>query len=110
MLELNINVNNLINTYDKSFFHLYENNTCEPLNVYYFSDSEHQWKYGDPLSILEKPIKKIQLLIHPYSWSEQGLDNSDNFSELIKLKQRAMRQAMHDECHHFPNELLNDIQ
>lgn len=106
LLKLNINIKNLINAYDKQFFHLYENNMPEPLNVYYFSDSQHRWKYGDPLSILEKPNKKIQLLIHPYSWSEQGLDNFNNFNALIKSKQSAMRQAMHDECRHFPNELL----
>lgn len=107
VLQLNIHIDRLINTYDKKFFHFCENdNMPESLNVYYFSDSEHKWKYGDPLSILEKPIKKIQLLTHPYSWSKQGLNNIDNFNELIALKQKAMLKAMNNECRHFPNELL----
>ena len=106
LLASNITIDGLINVYDKQFFQYYEDTPLEPLNVYYFSDSEHRWKYGNPLSILEKPVKKIQLLIHPYSWSEKGLDNFNNIKEIVRLKNIAMLQAMHDECHNFPTELL----
>ena len=51
-------------------------------------------------------MKKIQLLIHPYSWSEKGLDNFNNVKEIVRLKNISMLQAMHDECHNFPTELL----
>ena len=108
MLESNIKIDGLINTYDKRFFHFYKNQPPERLSIHYFSDSEHQWKYGNPLSILEKPINKMQLLIHPYSWSKQGLDNVNNFKNLIKFKQAMMLDAMHDECRHFPIELLTN--
>ena len=106
ILAANIKIEGLINTYDPLFFHYYDKNPPKELKIYYFSDSEHRWKYGDPLSILEKPIPKIQLLIHPYSWSVSGLDNLNNFQEIIKLKQTMLLQAMSEECHHFPNELL----
>ena len=108
MLELNIKIDGLINAYDKRYFHFYKNKPSELLNVYYFSDSEHRWKYGNPMSILEQPVKKIQLLVHPYSWSKQGLDNLNNFNELIKIKYATMLQSMHDECRNFPDELLNE--
>ena len=106
LLASSITIDGLINVYDKQFFHYCKNTPSESLNVYYFSDSEHRWKYGNPLSILEKPVKKIQLLIHPYSWSEKGLDNFNNVKEIVRLKNIAMLQAMHDECHNFPTELL----
>ena len=106
VLKLNIKIDGLINTYDKQYFHFYKNKSPELLTVHYFSDSEHRWKYGNPISILDEPVKKIQLLIHPYSWSKQGLDNVNNFKELISLKQVMMLQSMHDECRNFPNELL----
>lgn len=105
-LESAIKIDGLINTYDKLFFYFYKNKPPCSLAAYYFSDSEHRWKYGHPLSILEKPVKKIQLLIHPYSWSKQGLDNFNNFKELIALKYSMMLQGMHEECRNFPIELL----
>lgn len=105
-LESNIRIDGLINAYDTLFFHFYKNKQRDSVSVHYFSDSEHQWKYGDPLSVLKKPIKKIQLLIHPYSWSKQGLDNLNNFKALLTLKHSQMLQAMHEECRNFPKELL----
>ena len=105
VLALNLKIKGLINTYDQQFFHFYHDKPPKALKVYYFSDSEHQWKYGDPLSILKMPIKKIQLLTHPYSWSHQGMDNLTNFKSLIHLKEAAMRQSMQAECHNFPSEL-----
>ncbi|MDP3560006.1 MAG: hypothetical protein Q8R79_06650 [Legionellaceae bacterium] len=104
LLGLHLKIDGLINAYDKLFFHL-DNTTADNGHIHYFSDSQHQWKYGNPLSILESPIKKIQLLIHPYSWSKQGYDNLDNFKALIALKEDLMRQSMQDECQHFPSEL-----
>lgn len=107
LLKLNLTIDGLINAYDKLYFHYYENKKPDKLNVHYFSDSEHQWKYGHPLSILESPNQKLQLLIHPYSWSEQGYDNVHNFKALIALKQTVMLQSMQNECHNFPTELLS---
>lgn len=107
LLKANLKLEGYINAYDKKYFHYYAHPPSEPLSVYYFSDSQHQWKYGNPLSILEKPIKKIQLLTHPYSWSKKGLNNTNNFKEIIKFKYDTMLQSMHEECQHFPKELLS---
>lgn len=107
LLKLKINVDGLINTYDDKYFHLYHTELPEHFSVYYFSDSEHKWKYGNPLEMLTKPVKKLQLLIHPYSWSEKGLNNFDNFKEIIITKCDEMRQSMNNECHHFPEKLLD---
>ena len=155
VLKQNIKIEGLINAYDPLFFHFYNHEPPQCLNVHYFSDSEHQWKYGNPLSVLgfperlrpaasprdprillnakayctemdrtgsrglaagrrdlncqralDKPVKKIHLLVHPYSWSKQGLDNTRNFKALIQLKQAQMLQSMQNECRKFPNELL----
>ena len=106
LLELNITIDGLINTYDKRFFHFYRDKPTGIPRVHYFSDSEHRWKYGHPLSVLKEPASKIQLLIHPYSWSKKGLDNFYNFKELLQLKEALLLQSMSDECRHFPKELL----
>lgn len=108
LLNARIQINGLINTYDDLYFHLYEKDKPQQLNVHYFSDSEHRWKYGSPLEQLNPAIQKIQLLIHPYSWSEQGLDNSQNFKDLIAKKYQWMLEAMNSECHNFPQEFLQN--
>jgi hypothetical protein len=108
VLHQHIQIDGLINTYNTPYFHFY---TKPPKleQVHYFSDSEHRWNYGHPLSILDEPIKKIQLLTHPYSWSQQGMDNVNNFKQLIQRQEARMKQSMHDECNHFPNELLTNV-
>jgi hypothetical protein len=109
LLKLNLQIKGLINTYDHRFFHLDEiEHSNKERPIYYFSDSEHRWKYGDPLLVLNQPIKKVQLLIHPYSWSKEGLDNTQNFKSLIQFKILDMLQSMQNECRHFPSELIRD--
>ena len=106
MLKADIDIDGLINAYNPLYFYFHTSPSEVALPVYYFSDSEHRWKYGNPTSVLERPIKKIQLLIHPYSWSIPGWNNYDNFKAIIDAKQALMLQSMHDECRHFPIELL----
>jgi hypothetical protein len=110
LLKAKIKLKDLINTYDETYFQLYEQEHTIPsqLSIYYFSDSEHRWKYGNPLEKLTSDVKKLQLLIHPYSWSEKGLNNDNNFNELIQFKYRLMLKAMNNECHNFPKGLLPD--
>lgn len=106
LLSLNLVIDGLINAYDKQFFHFFHQESPEVLKVYYFSDSEHKWKYGYPLSILEKAVKKIQLLVHPYMWADENLDDIHMFKLLIQEKQQLMVESMNSECRHFPEELL----
>lgn len=107
ILMQEINIDGLINVYNKPYFHFHTKIPAS-VKVHYFSDSEHRWKYGNPISILNEPIKKIQLLTHPYSWSHRGMDNFSNFQVLIQCKEKMMRKSMYDECHHFPKELLTN--
>jgi hypothetical protein len=106
LLAANIQIPGLINAYDPLFFHYYDKEPPRVLKVHYFSDSEHQWKYGDPLTVLNARVQKIQLLTHPYSWSEVGFENVENFKAIIKLKEVAALQAMREECRNFPDELF----
>lgn len=107
LLQSNLHIAGLINTYDRKYFQFFAKNKPKNQAIYYFSDSEHRWKYGNPRDILEKPIKKMQLLIHPYSWSKRGLTNDQNFKHLVKEKYGLMKKAMNAECHNFPPELLD---
>ncbi len=106
-LKAGIRINKLINAYDEKYFHLYEPHLRpQQLSKYYFSDSEHRWKYGNPMEQFTQEIKKLQLLTHPYSWSKKGLNNGDNFRALIKFKYQMMLKEINSECKNFPQELL----
>jgi len=106
ILKQRINIKGLINTYDDSYFHLHENALEANLRVCYLSDSEHKWKYGKPEELVNDTVNKLQLLIHPYSWSQEGLNNFDNFKALTQLKYQQMLESMNSECKNFPRELL----
>ena len=103
--ELNLNIQgrlpfsstNIINTYDKRYFHLTED--LNNLNITYLADSQHKWNYGHPLDL--KPVNKLQLLTHPYSWTEKGFDNNLNFETLIKERNLELKQSINNECKNF---------
>ena len=104
-LELNLNIQgrlpfsstNIINTYDKRYFHLTED--LNNLNITYLADSQHKWNYGHPLDL--KPVNKLQLLTHPYSWTEKGFDNDLNFETLIEEKNLELKHSISNECKNF---------
>ena len=84
-----------INCYAEDFFHNFSGDKPEELRVHYLADSNHQWKYGHPLHIDYYDLpQKMQLLTHPYSWSEEGYDNvnivvgQDRLSEFENLAQK----------------------
>ena len=45
--------------------------------------------------------KKVQLLIHPFSWTNEGLDNYRNFMALIDEKQAELIETLNDEFQRF---------
>lgn len=111
LLRANLQIDSLINAYDKKYFHFEENfskklNTLENFDIYYFSDSEHSWKFGHPGLMKKRKNKKFQLLIHPYSWSLRGGRNLQNFKSVVEEKYAIMIHSMAEECHHFPQVLL----
>ena len=102
-----INLDGKINCYDNKFFHFFDGEKPEKLNVNYLSDSNHKWKYGYPLDFDFSKINKLQLLTHPFSWSEKGGDNYGNFVSLIRERNDELVNSMNTETNTFPQELLS---
>jgi len=107
LLEKYVEVPNKINCYGKDFFHYFSDEKPEELRVHYLADSNHQWKYGHPFNIdyWELP-QKMQLLTHPYSWTEEGYENISNFTKLIRERNEELLTDMNTETKTFPKELL----
>lgn len=85
VLNREISVKGLINMYGREFF-VYTDQIDENIEVKYIADSNHQWKYGYPDTKTFNKYQKIQLLVHPLSWSEQGADHVRNFQMLTQEK------------------------
>jgi len=96
---------NKINCYDKKFFHYFEEKP-DKLDVLYLSDSNHKWKFGYPLDFDFSKIDKLQLLTHPYSWTNDGYDNYGNYLSLIRERKNELINSMDTETSTFPKELL----
>tara|TARA_Y100000310_G_scaffold12725_1_gene13112 strand:+ start:198 stop:944 length:747 start_codon:yes stop_codon:yes gene_type:complete len=108
LLEAYVQVPKKINCYDRNFFHYFSGERPDSLNVHYLSDSNHQWKYGYPLELDFDKVKKIQLLMHPFSWTKEGYGNSGNFVSLVKERRTELLYDMETENKVFPKELLDD--
>jgi len=105
LLLLNHKIKSKINAYDSKYFQYYEGTRPDNLNVTYISDSNHKWKYGHPLSIIDNNIQKVQLLIHPYSWTKVGYDNFNNFNCLLHEKRNNTIECLRD-VKNFPEDVL----
>ena len=105
VLEMNIKIDGVINAYSDEFF-TYLNGSNKTPDVKYISDSQHKWNYGNPLDIEFEKWDKLQLLLHEYSWTENGFDSYNNFVSLIEERNKELLYSMNNECKHFPKELL----
>lgn len=107
ILEKYVQVPDKINCYDKRFFHYFKGNKPKDFRVHYLADSNHLWKYGHPLYVdyTVYPFR-MQLLTHPYSWSDGGYNNMPNFNRLIKERNLELVNDMNTETNTFPQELL----
>ena len=107
LLEKYVEVPNKINCYGEDFFHYFSGDKPEEVRVHYLADSNHKWKYGHPLHIDYWYVpQKMQLLTHPYSWTEDGHDNISNFTKLIRERNAELLEDMNTETNTFPKELL----
>ena len=107
ILEKYVEVPEKINCYAEDFFHYFSGDKPKELRVHYLADSNHQWKYGHPLHIDYYDLpQKMQLLTHPYSWSEEGYDNISNYTKLIRERNEELLKSMDSETKTFPRELL----
>ena len=107
LLEKYVEVPNKINCYCEDFFHYFSDEKPKELRVHYLADSNHEWKYGHPFHIdyWDFP-QKMQLLTHPFSWSDDGYDNISNFTKLIQERNKELLDSMNSETKTFPKELL----
>ena len=107
LLEKYVEVPNKINCYDKKFFHYFQGEKPDKIHVHYLADSNHQWKYGHPINIdYESYPFRLQLLTQPYSWTENGYPNINNFAKLVEERNKEMKLDMKTETRTFPEELL----
>jgi len=105
----NISIPYTINAYSKEFFTFADNvKEDDVLEVKYIADSKHRWNYGYPDYETLMKNKKIQLLIHPFSWTETGYDNLGNFMALIDEKQEELIDTLDGEFQRF-REVKEDI-
>ncbi len=84
-LAANIQIDGLINTYSHQFFVLTDDPNSD-IDVKYIADSNHQWKYGLASKEYFSQYDRIQLLVHPLSWSENGAGHVENFQDIVKEK------------------------
>jgi hypothetical protein len=102
VLRANIKIDGLINTYAPDYFSFVEQLESEKdLDVKYVADSMHRWNYGYPNEEMLNSHRKLQILIHPYSWTGIGHDNLDNFRSLLQEKQKELIDTIDSECKHF---------
>jgi hypothetical protein len=106
LLEWYVEVPNKINCYDRKYFHYFSGKRPDDLRVTYLADSNHQWKYGYPIQFDFEKVRKLQLLIHPFSWTETGFENFANFVTLIRERNTELLESMETENRVFPKELL----
>ena len=107
LLEKYVEVPNKINCYGEDFFHYFTGDRPEELRVHYLADSNHEWKYGHPFHVDYWDLpQKMQLLTHPFSWSDNGYNNISNFTKLIQERNKELLDSMNSETKTFPKELL----
>ena len=105
-LAMNLDIPGKINCYDKLYFHYFEGEKPNVLNVTYLADSNHEWKYGHPITLDFNTVSKFQLNTHPYSWSDIGFQNHGNYLNLIRERNKELLHSMNTETNTFPKELL----
>lgn len=109
ILQANIYIEGLINVYGDVFFtYCDEAEADAKLQVKYISDSRHRWNYGLPTPELFAKHKKVQILVHPDTWTEAGLDNANNFKQLIEENRTEFITSIDSECDHF-KEIKNEL-
>lgn len=97
-----------INMSAPQFFTYSQQFSIYDLPVLYLADSNHDWKYGNPLEIDFGRINKLQVNCHPFSWTEQGLDNWNNFRTLTKEKQFEALVSINEEIKTYPKDLYEE--
>lgn len=102
VLRENIKLPGIFNAYQDEFFTFGEDiDENTPVDVKYFSDANHIWRYGYPSAESFKGHDKIQILVHPFGWTEEGYDNFDNYKTLVNEKETELIDSIDRECKDF---------
>jgi hypothetical protein len=102
VLEANIKYPDVINAYQDEFFTYSADAANDPhLQVKYLSDANHIWRYGYPDEKTLNGHDKIQILTHPFAWTEKGYDNFENYKTLLREKYEEMLASIDNECKDF---------
>ena len=89
----------LINAYDKKFFTRTDN--PEKAEVKYISDSKFRWNYGYPSEELLLKHDRVQVLVHPFQWSEEPSTMAECFDGIYREKMGDLIQTFRDEYERF---------
>jgi hypothetical protein len=54
------------------------------------------------LEAIDNGCRKLQILFHPFSWSDKGGNNLDNYLSLIKEKNHELINSINAEMSNFP--------
>ena len=102
LLRHGIKVEGLLNTYSKEFFTYTDDiASLKPTDVHYLSDSNHQWKFGQPTKEWIDAHKKIQCLFHPLSWTRNGSTHVGCFKSLVEEKRAVFIETIKNEWKYF---------
>lgn len=103
VLEHPISLDKIINAYGSEYFTYSENpKSLDPTqSIKYVADSCNRWNYVSPwdrpcFEMFEK-FPKVQILCHPYSWSECGADTLSNLRNVIAENRAEFVQTLDDE-------------
>ena len=101
-LRENIKLPGVLNAYQDDFFTFAEEvGEKTELKVKYMSDANHIWRYGYPDRDNIFGHDKVQILTHPFAWTEKGYDNRDNYATLVQEKYAEMIDSIDKECKDF---------
>lgn len=102
LLKANFVFPELINTYQKDYFSSFQDIASDTPKICYLSDAKHHWNCGlIPSEDFFRSHAKIQILTHPYSWTQRGYDTLHNFRSLIAEHTKYYIETIDSECAHF---------
>lgn len=102
ILRGNIKFPGIINTYQDDFFTFVEDITSDTkLKIKYMSDANHIWRYGYPNETCILGHDRVQILAHPFTWTEEGHGNFHNYRTLIQEKYVELIDSIDGECKDF---------
>lgn len=114
VLENIIEIPNIINAYAPIFF-TYTKNTdkIDPNeSIKYIADSRNTWSYIEPWSYPCKEFfstyNRVQILCHPYTWSEKGYTTLENLKSIIAENRQEFIETMNSETS-YVKEYINEL-